>query len=364
MVLTGFDLYHYRLPLSAALTFGNNVLQEREGFLIRLESDTGRVGWGEASPVPGYSRESIDEARQQLGDLRASLRGWTITADWIAWEGAFMHYLDGIGLVASVRFGLELALWNLYAAVQGKALVDLIAPQPRAAVSLNGLLMGSTKEILEGARAMRFSHFPAVKLKVGRRSVEEDVELVKGVRHILGPGVGLRLDANRAWSLSEAIDLVKGISGVRVEYIEEPLVDPRLLSHLAEQYNVAIALDETLADLPLAALSRHAYARAVILKPTLLGGLVATLRMAQRATALGMKSVLSAAYETGVGTLGLIALAAGLGPDDVPAGLDTYRWLAEDVITPRLSFQQGRVDVATALGAKRAIQARLLKKVS
>ena len=75
-----------------------------------------------------------------------------------------------------------------------------------------------------------------------------------------------------------------------------------------------------------------------MLKPTLLGGISRTLRMAERALRRGMTPVVSSAYESGVGTAALVALAAGIGDRPVPAGLDPYRAMAEDVLETPLSL--------------------------
>jgi len=124
-----------------------------------------------------------------------------------------------------------------------------------------------------------------------------------------------------------------------------------------------VALDESLADMEPEALEDHRYARAVVLKPTLLGGITRTLRFARLASRLGVRPVISSAYETGVGTLALVALAAGVGDEEVPAGLDTYRRLAGDVIRPRLDLPAPRVDVRALFGERREIERDLLRPV-
>jgi o-succinylbenzoate synthase len=73
--------------------------------------------------------------------------------------------------------------------------------------------------------------------------------------------------------------------------------------------------------------------------------------------------VISSAYETGVGTVALVALAAGVGDEEVPAGLDTYRRLAGDVLRPPLDLPAPRVDVSATAGARREIDRRLLRPV-
>ena len=109
-----------------------------------------------------------------------------------------------------------------------------------------------------------------------------------------------RLDANRAWGFEEALAFAEEISGVRVAYVEEPLADPGRLAELAGARGLPVALDESLVGMAPGELGRHPYAAAVVLKPTLLGGVSRTLRLAEEAKAMGAAPVVSSSYEAGV----------------------------------------------------------------
>jgi O-succinylbenzoate synthase len=80
------------------------------------------------------------------------------------------------------------------------------------------------------------------------------------------------------------------------------------------------------------------------------------------AKALGMAAILSSSYEGGVGIGALVALAASVGEE--PAGLDTYRALAEDVIEAPLPLPAPSVDVREAVEAARAVDVGRLLPVS
>jgi O-succinylbenzoate synthase len=364
MRLTGFEVYRYSLPLSPPLDLKGAALRNREGLLVELRGEDGAAGLGETSPLPGFSRESLDDAAGDLARLAVSMAGREVTDGWVDAEDELSRELDRLALSPSARFGFELAAWNLYASSRGKTLDEVIAVRPRSSVPLSGLLSGAPEEMLEVARRMRDEGYEAVKLKVGRRPVREDVELARSLARELGAGVSLRLDANRAWSFEEASEFARGVADLPVAHVEEPLADPALLPLLAKTCGLPVALDESLVGVPPESLADHRYARAVVFKPTLLGGLSKTLRLARSASDLGMTPVVSSAYETGVGTAGLVALAASLGEREVPAGLDTYRRLAADVVHPRLELPAARADVRRITGLRRELDRPRLDAVA
>ncbi len=361
MKLARFDLYRYSLPFSRPLTLGGITLRHREGLLLRLTGDDGSVGWGECAPLPGFSRENLGDATSQLRRLAGSIMGREVTDDWVYPYGELGRELDGTA--PSVRFGFELAVWNLYGASSGKMLTELVTPSPREVVPVNGLLSGSPAEVLEEARLMRGAGYRSVKLKVGARTVAEDVALVRALGEELGEGISLRLDANRAWGYEEAAEFVGGTAGVRFEYVEEPLADPAWLPGLVREFGVPVALDESLVSMEPEELEEHRCALAFVLKPTLLGGISRTLRVAEWALRLGVTPVISSAYESGVGTAALVALAAGIGDRPVAAGLDTYRTKAEDVLETSLNLPAPSIGVRETADASRTIDVRRLESL-
>ena len=359
MKLANFDLYGYSLPLTRPLTPEGVTLHYREGLLLKLSGDDGSEGWGETAPLPGFSVESREEAVRQLRRLAGSMVGRGVDEDWVDPCGAFGRDLDHVA--SSVRFGLELALWNLYASSSRRTLPELVTPSSRAVVPVNGLLAGSPTDVLAEARRMKDAGYSSIKLKVGTRTVAEDVALVRALGKELGESISLRLDANRAWGYEEAADFAGGTAGVRFEYIEEPLADPARLPDLIREFGVPVALDESLVGMKLE--EPEASAVAFVLKPTLLGGVSRTMRMAERALHLGVTPVISSAYESGVGTAALVALAAVIGDRPVPAGLDTYRAMAEDVLETPLNLPAPEVDVRETTDASRTVDVRRLERL-
>jgi o-succinylbenzoate synthase len=264
----------------------------------------------------------------------------------------------------SLNGGLQAAVMDLAAQAEGVSLAAWLADGAPARVPVNGLLLGEGPGLLRFAEALVASGYRALKLKVGRGAPAEEAALVRALRQVAGPDVALRLDANRAWDYDEARAFLRAVADCGVEYIEEPLRDPTRLVRLSAETGVPVALDETLAETGLEALERWRGVKAVVLKPTLLGGFEMAWWMARRAINAGMTPVVSASFESGAGLVDLAHLAASFGQPGVAAGLDTYRWLAQDVLAERVDMDAGVVDLAQAARAKRTLRFDALEELT
>lgn len=344
MTIVRADCYAYALPLRPPLSLGAQALTEREGGLLRLEAEDGRVGWGDAAPLPGFSAETPADALTALADVGASLPGTTLPAGREGTPGVD----EASHGPASVRFAVEAALVEL----RGRGGRAALGERRRDVVPLNALITDDQADLRAAARRLREDGFQAVKLKVGRRSVDRDVDRVRTLTQALSPAVALRLDANRAWSLAEGIAFAEAVADVPLAYVEEPLAEPGRLGRLVERTGLPVALDETTRERAPEEGEPSVPVTAVVLKPTLLGGLAPTLRWARWARSVGASPVISSSYESGVGTRLLVRLAAGC--SKTPAGLSAHMRLNDDVLRPRLALdgptvgveavQEGQVD--------------------
>ena len=355
MRISGCRTFRYRLPLAEPLTLAGRVTHEREGALVRIETDSGAAGWGDVAPLPGFSRESLEDAETELAALGKLLGGAEIRSrggDPETWPEP-----EPAGDASpSVRFGLETALASLSSQADGGTGAEL--PCFDGAVPISGLLAGPRAQVLAHARRLRDAGWRAAKLKVGTRPVPEDIALCRAVRAVLGDGIALRLDANRSWDLEQAVTFGRGLAGAGIEYLEEPLGDPSRLADFHDATGIAAALDESLLEIRPEHLDRHPAVGAVVLKPTLLGGAGRAREWIARALELDIRPVVSGCFESGVGTLALAELAWTSTGDAVPAGLDTYRWLDADVVRPRIPVHAGAIRWSRALARSHRVDVR------
>jgi O-succinylbenzoate synthase len=326
MKIVDASLWRYRTRLTEPVEIRpGTVLETRESLLLSLHAEDGRVGWGEAAPLPGFSRETFDEvavAAARLVRYIAETRPTVSPAGLTEIETG-----DSIFDLPSLQFALSTAAESLVGHKHGD----------ERAVPVSRLLQGATSDIPTRAADYVRRGFRALKLKVGRRSVEEDIRLLRAVAGAFDGGVELRVDANRSWSWSQALRFAEGVRDVCVAYVEEPLQDVDRLAELADTWDLPIALDESVHDIMSASTwSIPAYAEAIIVKPTLVGHRMRALVEAARGQ--GVRTILSACYETGLGTAAVVRAAMQTGSPVPAVGVGTIAWLSADCLHPAVDF--------------------------
>src|SRR5229473_2913214 len=183
------EIRPYRLRLLHPLRTSRGLLQEREGFVV-LARAGGLTGRGEAAIAPELGTESLAEAFEQLHRAEPE--------------------------TPAARHAMELARLDLQAQRERVPLARLLAREALRAAA-------------DGLRT--------VKLKVG---FDDDFARAAVVRDAVGPGVRLRLDANGAWSLAQAVRKLQELAPLDVEMCEQPTAD---LHELLAQAAVPIAAD-------------------------------------------------------------------------------------------------------------------------
>ncbi len=310
---------------------GNARMQwpRRDGLLLRLTSGDGETGLGEASPLPGYSTETLDLCRERLQQLPWDALSFALGDGPLALSAATERALAQ--LPAAARCAAETALLDLAAQRRGLPLATLLRGEPPAQVAVSALLSGENPAaVLESAQAAVGRGFTVLKLKLGRPDgAGWELAALRLLRQQLGPAIGLRLDANRSWSLAEARERLPPLAELRPELIEEPLADVRELLRLRTP--VPIALDESLQHLApapeLVPLLAAGAVQALVLKPMALGGPLRCLQLARLGQTYGIPSLVTHLFDGTVALAAAAAVALAL-PRSLPCGLDAHAGLA------------------------------------
>ena len=296
--------HRFRIPVPTA--FGT--LTERELLRVRAEGGT-----GEAAPLEPYDGVSI-------AAVEAALRA-------VAQEepaAALSRLDDG---PPQARAALDLALWDARGRHEGGPVSDLLAAAPLPAVPVNATIGATDRAGASLAAAEAVTRgFRCLKVKVG---AGDDAGRLAAVRAAAGPDVALRVDANGAWSVDEAIASLRALAPVGIELCEEPVHGVEALRAVRAEVDVPVSMDETARE-PGAAGSGAT--DAVCLKVAGAGGIGPLMEAAAAARAAGSDVYLASTFDGPPGIAAALHAAAALRVTR-PCGLATLG-LFEDVEDP------------------------------
>lgn len=214
---------------------------------VHLVADDGTEGHGFSwTPTIGGSavRALIDE------DLAPFLLGRR--ADPSVWDEAWahLHEAGGGGLTTIALAGIDLALWDRRARIAGTSVTSMLGRRhDRLPVYGSGVnLHYSLDELVAQAQRWARAGHDAVKMKVGKPDLAEDLDRIAAVREVLGTQRRLLVDANQRWDLDVATRAVNAMAAHGIGWIEEPLRADDLAGHaeLRRRIDVPIALGENL----------------------------------------------------------------------------------------------------------------------
>ena len=347
--IAGFDVYRFRIPFVSPIKVGNIVLYNREGFIVVLTDQQGRHGFGEIAPLPGWDYASLEQCRNDLSFLREIIGKDSFKTDYFNLTSSVFGLMTlPKAMNTHTLFGLESALLSLY--VQE---APLNLPDPMN-VPVNGLFIPDPKDEQASAQIQTLlaRGLKTIKVKIGR--LPEDVEMRQILRlaDALGDNLRLRLDGNQSLSAQAYDRYFTALGHLNVEYAEEPLNEEA--SSTSSKVPWPLALDESLPrylDPVYPDLSRlPSDIRTVILKPGLLAGLSGMAVFITNAKRRNIQTVLSSAFNTGIGIviLGVLSRLAGISPDTA-CGFDTLRYLQADVVTQSPVVSDGSLAISRSL---------------
>src|SRR5215218_5087524 len=273
-----------REPLRASW----GVLRARELLRVRLQADDGLIGFGEAAPLEPYDGVP-------LAAVRAALDAYTA----LAAERTEDELLDACRAerdLAPALAAVDLALWDLAGKRAGRPVAQLISVEAARSIPVNATIGAEDRAgAAAAAAAAAEADFDTVKVKVG---IGDDAGRLAAVRAAVGPRVAIRVDANGAWEIDEAVASLRALAPVVIELAEEPVHGVEALRAVRAEVDVPVAMDETAAE-PGAAGSGAA--DAVCLKIARCGGISGVLRDAAAARAAGSSVYLASTYDGPLG---------------------------------------------------------------
>jgi L-Ala-D/L-Glu epimerase len=314
--------------LKRPLQSAHGVVGERELLTVELTDGDGVSGYGEAAPFQEYDGVStgrVLDALERYGSALIDVRtdGPSGPDGPSGASGAqIIELCRRIEDLPQALAAVDMALWDRAGRRAGKAVAELLTDDPGREVKVNATLGATDRQgAAEQAVEAVSEGFECIKVKVG---VGDDAGRVGAVRAAAGSGVALRLDANGAWGVEEAVRAIETLAVAGLELVEEPTHGLEGVREVRERVSTRIAIDETAEE---AGALGAGVADAVCLKISRCGGISGLIAAATLVRASGGEVYVASTLDGPLGVSAALHAAAALasrGPVP-PCGLATLR---------------------------------------
>ena len=247
MKITDIKAIPISLPMTKPLKMAGFVFNSSDNVLVKVSTDKGLVGWGEASAAPGMTGETIESMVAAINYLTPFFIG----RDPSEFSGNLSLMDFRLYGNASAKTLLEMAFYDIAGKAQQKTVAELLGTVKRSKMPVLWMLAsGKLEEDLKDAGQKLEEGFKSFKIKVGTNPVEEDVERSIRIRDLVNGEVQLSADANQGWSREKAVDFVKNV-GETLDFVEQPILgsDVEGMALIQRNSKVDIGADEGLHSL-------------------------------------------------------------------------------------------------------------------
>lgn len=246
MIITAVEIYKLNVPYIKPLKVAIGEIDGAENVAIKITTDSGLFGWGEASPcayITGDTQATNYVAAQQLANL-------VVGKDPLAIESRMTEIKASIVGQSSVRSAFDMALYDIAAKAANMPLYQFLGgAQRELRTDLTIGLQATVEQTVLQAKNILDAGFDAIKIKVGRPGLD-DVAHVKAVRELAGPDIAIKIDSNQGWDFPTAVANINAMAPLNLEYSEQPLKAWDIRSHarLRDTVDLPICADESVFD--------------------------------------------------------------------------------------------------------------------
>jgi o-succinylbenzoate synthase len=314
---------HFKRPAGTS----RGVLQTKDTYLLTIE-DQGKTGVGECALFRGLSADDLPDYEEKLLWLSQNI------------NLPKQELFDKLKNYSSIIFGLEQAYWSLKVN-NSFVLFDNKFTRGTDAIPINGLVwMGKKEFMLEQIKAKIAEGFSVIKLKIGAIDFDEELSLLSFIRNeFSAKDIEIRVDANGAFAVDNALEKLKRLSDFHIHSIEQPIKAGQFeaMAELCKISPIAIALDEELIGyhhqidkIDFLARIKPQY---IILKPALHGGFIGAQSWIDAANKLDIAWWITSALESNIG-LNAIAQYTYQLAVNMPQGLGTGSLFSNNFDSP------------------------------
>lgn len=360
MKITKVEAIPLAVSFKEVFRFGTTDRTTSPNVLVRIESDEGIVGWGEACPVPAFTSETQASVVELV---EARVAPTLIGRDPLARAPRLADLATVLRFAPFTTAAVDTALLDLAGRALGVPVSTLLGGAFRERIEVHGSVGWDEDpgRMVETALEQRAT-YRWLKLYAGRGEIDADLDRLQAVRDAVGPDTRLMVDINGMWTPSDVVRALQRAPEVGLELLEQPLppgAEPAMRD-LVARMAIDVAADESVRSVADAAIvARDRTATVINVGASKIGGPTAAFAAARIAAANGLGVMVGSVIELGVATAMGLHLAAALPELAYPSYLMGPLKYREQVTTEQVQVVDGCVAVPSGpgLGVEVQVQA-------
>lgn len=341
--------------LKAPFKFGRIVRTRSSNVLVKLLTDEGLVGWGEACPVPQLTGETRESIVSVVNERVAPI---VIGRDPSSWRPLMDDAAAQLQGCPATRAAIETAVLDLVGRARGMSVAELLGGRYREEIELHGSVgWEEDPDKMADAAVSQAERYRALKLYVGRADLKSDLGRLAAARKAVGGDHPFIVDINGLWTSSQALAAGQALAEAGVTVLEQPVRRTDAVGAaevtrvLGERFTIQVAADESILGVDDAVhIARDRTAHLANVGMTKLGGPAAAHDVAAVAAAVHLPVLVGSVVELGIATAAGLQLAAALPELSLPAYLGGAAKYVRQVTSPLVADDRGFMRVPSGPG--------------
>ncbi|GAA0317651.1 dipeptide epimerase [Bacillus carboniphilus] len=327
------------LPLNTDLNISGGKYNRADRVYVKITTDQGIYGWGEAAPIPQYAEETMESVKFIIDKYLAPLLIGQDPMN-LAQIHEQMKVIKGNNFA---KAAIDFACYDISGKALGVPVYTLLGGKYRDKVAIGQSIgIKSIDHAVEEAHKYAEEGFQSIKIKIGI-DPDHDVKTVGAIRERL-PDIPIRVDANQGYRLEQAIHALSRMEEYNLLLIEQPVPKWDLdgMAELCRLLRTPILADESLYTIHDAVqLIKHKAADIFNIKIMKPGGLYPSLKIAGMAEAAGIPLSIGSMIEAGVGTAAGAHFAAAVKYLEYPSDIKGPTLYSDDVLQEPVRIEKG-----------------------
>lgn len=245
MKITDIKLGHISVPLRTPFKTALRTVNSIEDIIIKIETDTGHVGYGEVPPtgvITGDTTEAI------IGAIEGHIKKAIVGMDIEDLEAIMLKLDKSLVGNTSAKAGIDIAIYDLFGQLYNAPVYKLLGGYRKEIITDITISVNDPEEMARDSMEAINRGYKTLKIKVGKDS-NKDIERMNAIRKAVGYNVDLRIDANQGWKPKEAIYVLNKMedAGLNIELVEQPVAgyDIEGLKMVTDNVSIPVMADES-----------------------------------------------------------------------------------------------------------------------